>query len=56
MALIQLPRVFTDLRNKQQLESYRKIEQERLDWRVEQEWRKRVRENVRRRGGLLLPY
>lgn len=40
---------FTDRRNKQQLESARAIEQERADKRIEDIWRERVRENVRRR-------
>lgn len=50
---IQLPRRFTDRRTKQQLESYREIEQKWADWRIEQEWRERVRANVQRRSQTL---
>lgn len=40
---------FADRRTKWQLESARRIEQERADQAVEKIWRDRVRENVRRR-------
>lgn len=40
---------FADRRTKWQLESARRIEQERADQAVEKLWRERVRENVLRR-------
>ncbi len=40
---------FADRRNRAQLESARAIEQERADKRIEEIWRERVRENMRRR-------
>lgn len=42
--------VTMDRRTSTQLEHGRSIEQKRLDLALEAEWRRRVRENVRRRG------